>query len=227
MVYLPRKIHQAIQEKMENQQIKAIIWDMGGVILRTEDPCPREKLAEELGITRGDLEKFVFTSQSAIQATSGEISSREHYQEIARRFKLDDEGLQNFFNDFWRGDRVDEILLEEIRNLRKQYKTAMLSNAWSEAREFLTKDFPCLEPFDVAIFSAEVKMVKPQPGIYRLMLNALGIKPGEAVFFDDFPENIVAAKILGIHAFQFISREQALADLAGILAKQDQTTPKV
>jgi len=217
MIYLPRKIHQAIQEKMENQQIKAIIWDMGGVILRTEDPYPREKLAEELGITREELEKFVFTSRTSNQATSGEISSQEHYQEIARRFKLDDEGLKNFFDAFWSGDRVDEILLDEIRKLRKHYKTAMLSNAWSEAREFLTNDFPCLEPFDIAIFSAEVKLAKPQPEIYQLLLNQLGIKPGEAVFFDDFPENIAAANNLGIHAFQFVSREQALADLAEII----------
>jgi glucose-1-phosphatase len=220
MVYLPRKIHQAIQEKMENHQIKAIIWDMGGVILRTEDPYPREKLSEELGITREELEKFVFTSRTAIQATSGEISSQEHYQEIARRFMLDDEGLKNFFDAFWSGDRVDEILLEEIRNLRKQYKTAMLSNAWSEAREFLTKDFPCLDAFDTAIFSAEVKLVKPHPEIFHLILSQLGIKPDEAVFFDDFPENIVAANDLGIHAFQFVSREQALADLAGILGSR-------
>ncbi len=206
---------------MENQQIKAIIWDMGGVILRTEDPCPREKLAEELGITREELEKFVFTSQSAIQATSGEISSREHYQEIAGRFKLDGEGLKNFFDAFWRGDRVDEVLLEEIRLLRKNYKTAMLSNAWSEAREFLTRDFPCLEPFDLAIFSAEVKLVKPKPEIYQLMLNELGVEPAESVFIDDFNENVAAAAALGIHGIHFREREQVLDELGVILGNHN------
>jgi len=194
---------------------------MGGVILRTEDPSPRIRLAKELGTTREDLEKFVFTSRTANQATSGEVSSQEHYQEIARRFKLDDKGLKNFFDDFWSGDRVDEILLEEIRKLRKQYITAMLSNAWSEAREFLTRVFPCLEPFDIAIFSAEVKLVKPQPEIYYLMLNTLGINPGEAVFIDDFPENIAAAEKIGIHAFRFDTREQSLAELDIILGGQD------
>jgi epoxide hydrolase-like predicted phosphatase len=203
---------------MENQKIKAIIWDMGGVILRTEDPYPREKLAEELGITLEELEKFVFTSPSAIQATAGEISSREHYQEITRRFKLGDEGLKYFFDAFWNGDRVDGILLEEIRKLRIHYKTAMLSNAWSEAREFLTKVFPCLEPFDIAIFSAEVKLVKPQSEIYQLMLKELGVEPAESVFIDDFKENVVAAAALGIHGIHFRKREQALADLGLILS---------
>ncbi len=204
---------------MGDQSIKAIIWDMGGVILRTEDPKPRERLAAELGTNREELEKFVFASRTANLATSGEISSHDHYQEIARRFKLDDEGLKNFFNAFWSGDRVDEILLDEIRKLRKEYKTAMLSNAWSEARDFLTKDFPCLEPFDFAIFSAEVRLAKPQPEIYQLMLHSLQVEPGESVFIDDFPENISAAKSLGMHGIQFKSREQALSELGVIIGK--------
>ena len=152
---------------MENQKIKAIIWDMGGVILRTERSIPTGETCRRTGYNPGGTGEFVFTSPSAIQATAGEISSQEHYQEITRRFKLGDEGLKYFFDAFWNGDRVDGILLEEIRKLRNHYKTAMLSNAWSEAREFLTKVFPCLEPFDIAIFSAEVKLVKPQSEIYR------------------------------------------------------------
>ncbi len=199
--------------------IKAVIWDMGGVILRTEDPSPREKLANELGLNREELEKFVFSSKAANQATAGEISSREHYQQIARRFNLDDDGLKHFFDAFWSGDRVDETLLAVIRELRKQYKTAMLSNAWSEARDFLTKDFPCLEPFDIAIFSAEVKLAKPQPEIYWLMLNSLQVAPGESVFIDDFQENIAAAKSLGMHGIQFRNREQALSELGEILGR--------
>lgn len=209
---------------MEKNNINAVIWDMGGVILRTEDPSPREILAEELGLTREELEKFVFTSQTANQATAGEISSQEHYQEIARRFNLDNDGLKHFFDAFWSGDRVDEILLEVIRELRKQYKTAMLSNAWSEARDFLTKDFPCLEPFDIAIFSAEVKLAKPQPEIYLLMLHSLKVEPGESVFIDDFQENIAAAKSLGMHGIHFRNREQALSELGEILRKNTPVT---
>ena len=54
--------------------IKAFIWDMGGVLLRTEDDAPRKRLAGRLGTTRHALEKLVFGSDSAGQAMRGTIS---------------------------------------------------------------------------------------------------------------------------------------------------------
>ncbi len=151
---------------MEQNNIKAIIWDMGGVILRTEDITPRENLAEKLGTTRPRLEWDVFASPAADKATRGEIPSKEHFDEIAKKYHLDKKGMDEFVDLFWSGDCVDQELLAEISKLRAGYKTAMLSNAWDTTREFLTTVFPCLDPFDEVIFSAEVKMAKPQPEIY-------------------------------------------------------------
>jgi epoxide hydrolase-like predicted phosphatase len=202
---------------MNNRNIKAIIWDMGGVILRTEDPAPREALAKSLGTSRERLEWLVFVSPSANLATIGEISVQDHFKEVARILSLDQAGLEKFIFEFWLGDRVDQTLLEEIRSLRKDYKIAMLSNAWDNTRQVLTTDFPCLDAFDLAIFSAEVKLAKPQPEIYHLMLNRLGVKPEEAVFIDDFTENVAAAVELGIHGIRFRSRDQALTEVKEIL----------
>ena len=197
--------------------IKAVIWDMGGVVLRTEDFQPREDLAARLGTTRDELETFVFTSPTAVQATLGTIPTSVHYDAIAAHYHLEPEGIKKFADEFWAGDRVDEKLLEAVRGLRPRYRTAMLSNAWDTTRYFLTHVFPCLEPFDIAIFSAEVKLAKPQPEIYLLMLQKLGIEPSESVFIDDFPENIEAANALGMFGIRFHSREQALSDLHRIL----------
>lgn len=205
---------------MNKSQIKAIIFDMGGVILRTEDFEPRERLAQKLGIPRDALEVFVFESPTAIAATLGKIPAEEHYDAIAREYHLDAKGRQEFTALFWGGDHVDEQLLEKIHLLRKQYKTAMLSNAWDDTRQFLMTDFPCLEPFDIAIFSAEVKLAKPQPEIYNLALEKLGVKAEEAVFIDDFAKNIEGANALGIHGIQFHSRQQVLADLERVLLEK-------
>lgn len=206
---------------MEQNNIKAIIWDMGGVILRTEDITPRENLAEKLGTTRPRLEWDVFASPAADKATRGEIPSKEHFDEIAKKYHLDKKGMDEFVDLFWSGDCVDQELLAEISKLQAGYKTAMLSNAWDTTREFLTTVFPCLDPFDEVIFSAEVKMAKPQPEIYYLMLSRLGVKPDESVFIDDFSENIVAANTLGIHGIQFKNRDQALFELSGILGSKN------
>ena len=53
--------------------IQAVIWDMGGVLLRTENRSPRQKLAYQLQIPDGKIEKLVFDSQSILRAQLGEI----------------------------------------------------------------------------------------------------------------------------------------------------------
>ena len=64
--------------------IKALIWDMGGVLLRTEDGIPRKRLAGRLGTTRRALEELVFGSPSAKQAMRGEIAVEEHWAAVGR-----------------------------------------------------------------------------------------------------------------------------------------------
>jgi len=61
----------------------------------------------------------------------------------------------------------------------------------------------------VAIFSAEVHLAKPDPRIYQLVLDKLGVQAGEAIFIDDFPENIDAANALGIHGVHYENSLQA------------------
>ena len=211
---------------MQKLLIKAVIWDMGGVILRTEDFAPRDRLAIKLGTTRPRLEWEVFACPAADKATRGEIPSKVHFDEIAKKYHLDDKGMDEFVDLFWGGDRVDQDLLAAIRKLRGKYKTAMLSNAWDTTREFLTNVFPCLDPFDEVMFSAEVKLAKPQPEIYELMLSRLGVKADESIFIDDFEENVSAANSLGIHGIQFNNRDQALADLARIIDDHSNSTEK-
>jgi len=193
--------------------LKALIWDMGGVLLRTEDEMPRMKLAERLGTTRRALERLVFASPSADRAMRGEIPVEEHWEEVAKTLHLSDEGMVDFQKEFWAGDRIDDALVDTIRTLRSQYRTALLSNAWSDIREAAGKRFRFLDAFDVVVFSAEVKLAKPDERIYRYVLGKLAIEPHEAVFVDDFIENIEAAESLGIHTIHFKSQEQTLLEL--------------
>jgi len=56
-----------------------VIWDLGGVLLRTEDWQPRQQLADSLKINRRDLEWLVFDSPSALKGQLGEISADQHW----------------------------------------------------------------------------------------------------------------------------------------------------
>ena len=193
--------------------IKALIWDMGGVLLRTEDGTPREELAARLGTNRRALERLVFASPSAEQAMRGEIPVEEHWTAVGRSLALSAAEMIEFQKAFWAGDRIDDRLVDAIRGLRGRYQTALLSNAWSNMHETAAMRYRFLDAFDVVVFSAEIKLAKPDERIYRHVLEQLNVEPFEAVFVDDFIENVEAAKRLGMHTIHFQSQDQALREL--------------
>lgn len=202
-------------------KIRAIIWDLGGVILRTENPQPREILARELHLTREELEYLVFASPTGIEAQLGKIPPGELW-----RFVLEEVGLplankDHFQERFWGGDILDRELVKYIRELREQYKTGILSNAWSDLRHMLTEVWKISDAFDHITISAELGIMKPDPEIYRHAVEGLNVKPQQAVFIDDFTRNVEAAKAFGMHAIHFKNREQALNDFRELLAKSN------
>lgn len=201
--------------------IRAIVWDLGGVLLRTRDPTPRERLAKQLNMTRQDLEEMVFVSESGNRAQLGEIPVEEHWEFLRQRLDLPSGTVQEFQKEFWGGDFLDIKLVDSIRSLHRRYKTALLSNAFSDLRQLVTQVWGFSDAFDEMIISAEVGMVKPDPRIYRLVLERLDLTAPEAVFIDDFAHNIDGARAVNMHAIQFLNPQQALADLERLLEMDD------
>lgn len=87
-------------------------------------------------------------------------------------------------------------------------KTALLSNMHPEMIRYVRKKFDWMRSFHSAIFSAEVRMVKPDPAIYRRALRELGVAAERVLFIDDREVNIGAARALGIHAIQMKAMAQ-------------------
>jgi epoxide hydrolase-like predicted phosphatase len=197
--------------------IKAVIWDLGGVLVRTEDPAPRRNLADRYGLESKDLEKLVFDSDIGQNAQLGNVSSAELWEHVLARLGAPPAEARAIELEFWGGDRLDMGLLGWIRHQRPRYKTALLSNAWDSLRLAMGERWGILDAFDAIVISAEVGMMKPDPRIYRLVLEQSGVEAAEAVFIDDLPANVDAARALGMHAIRFHRPAQALADLAEIL----------
>jgi putative hydrolase of the HAD superfamily len=84
-------------------------------------------------------------------------------------------------------------------------------------RQVLTERWKIADAFDELIISAEVGIAKPDPRIYHLALERLGVAAGEAVFVDDFLENIDAAQALGLHTVHFRNPDQARTELDHLL----------
>ena len=197
--------------------IKAVIFDLGGVLMRTEDVGPRQALAARLGVSRQELEHLVFNSTIGLQAQLGQITADELWQEVGAALRLTPEQIAALQDAFWDGDRLDAGLVDFIRGLRPRFTTALLSNAWNTLRAYMQDTWGIADAFHHLVISAEVGMMKPDPRIYRLALERVGVAPEEAVFIDDFPENIDAARAVGLQAIHFRTADQVLADLAPLL----------
>jgi epoxide hydrolase-like predicted phosphatase len=197
--------------------IKAVFFDLGGVIVRTEFQAPRQQLAERLGLEYDDLSKIVFDSDSGLRASMGEISSADHWAFVLQRLKRPASELALIRDEFFAGDIVDRTLVEYIRSLRGNYKTGLISNAWSDLRDFIVRE-KFEDAFDKMIISAEVGAVKPEPKIFQIALDHFGVQPNEAVFVDDFYVNIEGCEKVGIKGIHFKDAESTLQQLKKLLS---------
>lgn len=197
--------------------IRAIIWDLGGVLVRTDDYSSRDALARRLGMTRKDLEHLVFSAESGEGAQRGEISVEQHWENLGSQMGLSAQEMEAFLQEFFAGDQLDIQLVDYIRGLRPKYRTGLLSNAFSNLRYFLTQDWQIDDAFDELVISSEVGMTKPDEPIYRLALERLDVAPHEAVFIDDFKRNIKGARAISMHAIHFQNPDQAITELEQIL----------
>lgn len=197
--------------------IQAVIWDLGGVLVRTEDAAPRRALAQRFNMTLGEIEQFVFSGESGDRAQLGEISVEQHWENQRRQLGLSPEEIQAFRQEFWGGDRLDADLVAYIRRLREDFKTGLLSNAFSDLRRVVTETWKFADAFDEMVISAEVGLVKPDPRIYHLALERLGAPPEAAVFIDDFAPNVEGARAVGLNAIHFKDPGQARSELQDLL----------
>ncbi len=193
--------------------IRAVIFDFGGVIMRTHDYSGRRKWEALLGLPQGGLEQIVFASEVSVRGMVGEVSVEAAWEHLAGLFRLDAAQLEEVQRDFWSGDRIDKELIDFVAGLRPRYRTALLSNAWANARHLFTERFGLDRAFELLVISAEEGIAKPDPRIYRRTLQRLGVPPEEAVFVDDMPANVEAARALGMAGIRFESPEQAMAEV--------------
>ena len=192
--------------------LKAVIFDFGGVLVRTRSQQLRTAWEQRLGLRPGETSELVFGGQSGRAAQHGWISDTDHWAYIQQRLGLDDATLAQFRREFFAEDGIDTELLAYIDRLRSGYRVGLLSNATTSARRFFTESGLAAH-FDAITISGEEGVMKPDERIYRIALGRLRVEPIEAVFVDDFSENIVAARTLGMTGVHFADPQQARREL--------------
>lgn len=196
--------------------IRAVFFDFGGVIVRTEHQAPRQHLAERLGMEYEDLEKLIFASPSSISASLGEINDKEHWAEVIKRLRRPASETETIREEFFAGDVVDRELLDFMYSLHPRYHVGLISNAWPDLRDYITKQ-GFVDVFDDMVISGEVGVMKPEAKIYQIALEQAEVSPNEAVFVDDFIENIEGCEALGMSGIHFRDPQAVLSELRSML----------
>jgi glucose-1-phosphatase len=199
--------------------INAVIFDLGGVIVRSHERRGRLHWEQKLGLADWACDELVFNSPMGIQAQLGQIDETALWQWVGQQLELSPVELATFQRDFWADDVVDEALVAYLRRLRAAYPLALISNASLGLRQALSHRYSLDGLFDLVVISAEEKVMKPAAVIYERTLARLGRQPEEAVFVDDNKANIVAARDLGMAAIHFNPTVDIPAELAALGVK--------
>jgi putative hydrolase of the HAD superfamily len=196
--------------------IRAVFFDFGGVIMRTEYQSPLQHLAERFNMDYDDIDQIVFGSESARRASLGQITEGAHWAEVLKRLKRPVSEIKVFSDEFFGGDVIDHTLVEYVRTLQGKVHTGLISNAWSGLRSFLIRE-KIKDIFDTVIISAEVGVVKPSAKIYEVALEQAKVHANQAVFVDDVAVNIEGCEKVGMKGILFKDPKETLIQLNRVL----------
>lgn len=190
--------------------IRAIVFDIGGVLEITPNLGTDTKWEQQLNLEPGTLSKQLHHIWRA--GSIGAISLEEVHHSISEIIGLSEEQVNAYMADIWREylGTLNVELADYFRNLRPRYQTAILSNSFVGAREKEQEHYQFDEICDFIIYSHEVGLSKPDPRIYALTCERLGLSPAEVIFLDDREQAVEAARDCGLHAILFQNNAQAI-----------------
>lgn len=194
--------------------VKAVIFDFGGVLVRTRSQHLRRAWEERLGLPPGGASTAVFGGEYGRAAQLGQITDAEHWRQIGQTLRLADAALAEFRRDFFAEDILDQDLLAYVDRLAAAgFHVGLLSNAADSARKVFAEKYGILDHFRSVTISAEEGVMKPDPRIFHIALARAGVAPEEAIFVDDFAENLAGARAVGMTGIHFIDPAAAREEL--------------
>jgi len=196
---------------------RVVILDFGGVLGLPQDP---ERTAAMREICHLSAEEFpAVYNRHRLELDRGTLDLRAYWRTILAEGGVEatEERVERLEREDTMGwTRLNRAVLEWSSELQESgFRTAILSNMPHGKLAFIraSPEFRWIEDFTVAIFSCDVGLVKPEPGIYRLCLKMLDAAPGECVFLDDGAANIEGARAVGIPGMVFRSAREAASEI--------------
>lgn len=197
--------------------IRAIVFDFGRVITAQKPESLFRVYEEDLGLAPGSINTLMFGSKAWQEALLGDKSYEEFWVAIGPVLGLETAEAVRAFGRRYMGDEsVNRDVLQLIRRLHGHYKLGVLSNSPPGLAQWL-RGWKMLDLFDVVFCSGDEGIAKPDSAAFITTLERLGAERRDTVFIDDTPENVEAARALGIHSILFRDYRGLASELGGFI----------
>jgi glucose-1-phosphatase len=178
--------------------IKNIIFDLGNVLISFK-PSEYFDKKNYPGAIKKTILTDIFGSKEWLMLDNGDISTPEAIDAIAKRSSLNKEEIAHIFNlrtDLMFPLDTNVRLLPELK--KGGYRLYFLSNFPLDIFEEVRTGYFFFRYFDGGLISAEAKSSKPEPGIYKLLLEKYSLLPNQCLFIDDIEKNVKTAISFGM-----------------------------
>ncbi|HWA93158.1 MAG TPA: HAD family phosphatase [Terracidiphilus sp.] len=189
--------------------IRAILFDYGMVLSGPADSDAHESMIGLTGLKKSHFDQLYWAWRHAYDA--GLFDGVGYWDKFAQSaaIELDIRTVQELIEqDVRMWSNINQEVVEwAILFKEKGLKTGILSNICLELATSVERNLPWLKDFDHLFWSSRLRMAKPDPNLYKHVIEKLEVPPTEILFLDDREENVVAARAQGMRAIQFTTLE--------------------
>jgi glucose-1-phosphatase len=190
--------------RSDNNSIRAVIFDMGNVVLNVDHMIACKKFSEFSYLSQEEIYKKIIGTRLEDSFERGIISPKTFYKSVTERIGVDIpfNDFSLIFNDvFSNNDEMHNTII----SLKDEVKILLLSNTNKLHFSWVIERFDILKNFNIKVLSYEIGSRKPEKKIFLHALDILGYQPEETIYIDDIPGYVEASKKLGMNAILFRS----------------------
>jgi epoxide hydrolase-like predicted phosphatase len=185
-------------------KIKAIFFDIGGVLVTVDSSESVQKLSKKLGVSMEKI-KSGMTRDLLCAYEKGQMTSNQFYEQLLINYGAGQAMDIESFKAYW----LDVLFpCEEsvafLKRATQDFPVWLLSNTNDFHYDLLMQNFPFMKWVDGGTYSFKVGCMKPDPQIYEIAIKKSGLRPEEILFIDDLGENVQAAHNQGINIIQYV-----------------------
>lgn len=203
--------------------LRAVVFDVGGVLERVDDASwPArwiERWAERSGVPMPEVDDHLTRHEPPDGIATGLVTEAQVRELYATALRLNAAEADHMMAEMWDlyCGSLDEEMYRFCASLRPGCRTAILSNSADGARREEQRRYGFEQLVDVLVYSHEVGVAKPDPAIYDLTVQRLGVPASAVVLVDDVPANVEAAVACGWSAVLHVDTPSTISQVQQLL----------